>query len=326
MSANQQKEVVHIRDLEINAELVGDYEFHHIRVQFRIQTGDEGIRALMNENQYTTVSYGLDPLPAGIREAIATYVNQARVRLVQPSREVLGRQVQAEFDIRHAGYRIDVPRHEGEIKIVGYIKWATGRNENFDQTFPSTVFTEEEQRLFRQLHPWARDHAQHHVETELQKLFQSPRPPKVFVRRTKVFLSYRNIEAHEFADQLFHRLGGSGLITPIMDDYDLGAGQWMAQLEDLIDDAAGMVAVVTPTYESGNISELEKDLGLMKSREDRGFVFIPLLLSHKPAGFLSTRQWVDFRQYHKDGSGELFDSAFALLVDLLLGVPLNPYL
>ena len=162
MAASQQKEVVHIRDLEINAELVGDYEFHHVRVQFRIQTGDEGIRALMNENQYTTISFGLDPLPSAIRKAIETYVNLARVRLIQPSREVLGRQVHAEFDIRHASYQIDVPGHEGEIKIVGYIKWPIGRNENFDQTFPRTVFTEEQQRLVRQLHPWARDHAQHH--------------------------------------------------------------------------------------------------------------------------------------------------------------------
>ena len=121
----------------------------------------------MNENQYTTVSFGLDGLPTGIRKAIETYVNLARVRLVQPSRELLGHQVHAEFDIRHAGYRIDIPGHEGEVRILGYIKWPNGRNENFDQTFPSTAFTAEQQRLFRQLHPWARDRTQHHVEAEL---------------------------------------------------------------------------------------------------------------------------------------------------------------
>ena len=118
------------------------------------------------------------------------------------------------------------------------MKWPTAKNENFDQTFPNTTFTDEQRRLFRQLHPWARDHAQHHVEAELQKTFQAPTPPMVYVRKTKVFLSYRNPEAHEFADKLFKRLGKTGLITPIMDDYDLGASQWMEQLKDLIDDAA----------------------------------------------------------------------------------------
>jgi len=179
--------VVNIRNLEINAELDGDYEFHYVRIHFQIQTDDEGIRTLMNVgHQSTTVSYGLRSLPANIRKSIETYVNVARARLKTPTREVMGRQVYADFDLKHAGYQIN----SGAVKISGYVRWPTGTMENIDETFPSTVFTEGSQQLFKQLGPWALNHAKDYVEGELQKAFQSIAAPKVFPR-TSVLLSYK---------------------------------------------------------------------------------------------------------------------------------------
>jgi len=106
-----------------------------------------------------------------------------------------------------------------------------------------------------------------------------------------------------------------------LDTYDIGAGLWLEQLEQLIEDAGTMLMIISPSYESGNISELEIHQAIIRSRRERSFVPIPALFSHEPKGFLSAFSWADFREYRDNGLEESFDKGFNRLLYLLSTLP-----
>ena len=306
----------------VDAQGRGAYEYNQVGVHYEITSADEGVTRLINRMQ--TAYFSTDSLPVDVREAVQAFVNAALQALPIPVMDVLGQAVSPSVDLRHCAFRVDAPGEAGPIKMSGVYRYVSGHNENLDYALEAAAIPTDVGLVLEQLKPWARSEARQHMQAELDRALAPGAPVEVFVRKSKVLLSYRHGEADEFTDKLFQRLDKSGLIEPLMDKYHQAPGPWLSNIEALLADAQGMVAVVTETYEKGPITELERNEAIVKAQEQEGFRLVSAWLTAEPTGFLRGFSRADFRPYSSSGDEQDFEPAYAALVALLLAVHPNP--
>lgn len=310
MSMKNPLPVVLIEHLVVDAETEGNMELKRLRVHFRINTDDLGLRAILKEWHEAVVEPHQWRL--GIGEVAHTLVDAARRRLSIPSTMLGGHSVEAIPRLSHIAYQVDVPEQEGSVVLSGSFRWP-GTQQHAGEIHlivRSSDFTPEQRSVFARFEPWAGDEARAFIQRQIDRVLADRPHLQIFLKRNPVVISYKAGEGDVLAEKLYHRFRRTEIITPIMDKYDLAAEPMLSQFPAWINSSKGMVPVITPLYEHGTTSELEMDHGIRRARKDPKFALVPALASAKPEGFLADWPYVDFREYVGSGKEDLFETRF----------------
>ena len=309
---------------EIDTLKKSDGKITEVNVRFTVESDDSNVNHFFPGLESVLVP--IVEIPENILTALNMYVDIAMAKVPVPSKTLSGKKINASPDLRHISYMINRQETTNEvIWISGYYLWPGGQRENLQLRLTTEDFTKDQLRLFLQMKPWAREISENRFKAKIAEVIGGEPPTEIIIKKSEVLISYKRGEGDEFAEELFRRLGQSRLFIPRYDKYDVDAGPWMAQLERLLLSAAAMVPIITPGYEEGNISQLERDLAIIREREEEGFRIVTALFSAEPQGFLKTYQRVDFR----NSTSAQFDAnnqeRFDQLIDLVGGVKRNPY-